>query len=343
MMVVTHTVMSVAFTSLAMGSAEPMPLLLAAIASQLPDVDTSKSVPGRLLFPISRYLETRFSHRSITHSFLATGLFGLVASPLMYVNVHLWQALVLGYFLGWFGDVFTKSGVTAFYPSSARLVIPGNPRLRLSTNSPAELFVLGVLVLVAVVSIAINSGGGIIRGFNQVLGMPSGAVEIVNNEGHQYLLNARINGIWRLTSSPVNSEQPFEVVKSLNPTDILIKDQQGNLYSAGVSEGSQIQASQVKIERVKSAQPTHQQFYLDQQPLEDALQGLPIQRTYVSGNLVMEDGESIQLLNSPQQFASIQLQGESLILESANPQQLTQLGDPVVTGSLIVRTIHVQQ
>ena len=299
-------------------------------------------MPGRILFPVSRYLETRYPHRSITHSFLATGLFGLLVSPLAYFDPHICHALVLGYFLGWFGDVFTKSGVTAFYPSPARLVIPGNPRLRLSTNSPAELFVLGVLVLVAVVSIAINSGGGILRGFNQVLGMPTGAVEIVNNEGHQYLLNARITGIWRLTSTPVDSNQPFEIVKSLNPTDILIKDKQGNLYSAGISEGCQILASQIKVERVKPSKPSHQQFYLDQQPLGDVLEGLPVQRSYVSGNLMMDE-EDMQLLNPPQQFAAIRIEGQSLILESANPMELTKLGDPIVTGSLIVRTINVQQ
>jgi inner membrane protein len=68
-----------------------------------------------------------------------------------------WQALVVGYFFGWFGDVFTKSGVCAFYPSSARLVIPGNPRMRLSTGSGAEVFVLVALLAVAIATININS------------------------------------------------------------------------------------------------------------------------------------------------------------------------------------------
>jgi inner membrane protein len=345
MMVVTHTVMAVALTSVAMGSADPVMLGLAAIAAQLPDIDTSKSVPGRMLFPVSRWLEQRFPHRSITHSFFASGLVALLSVPLLFWSAVYWQALILGYFLGWFGDVFTKSGVTAFYPSPARLVIPGNPRLRLATNSPSELFVLGVLIVVAIASITINSGGGILRGFNQVLGMPSGAVEIVNNEAHQYLLNAHIRGIWQVTSEPVNQE--FEVVKSLTQNDLLVKDTQGRLYRAGTSQDCQILANQVQVERTARIRASSRQVVLNAEPITNALQGLPFQHSYVSGSLTLEEAQEIQVIVPPQQFASITLQSHQeqviAILESANPAQLVQsLGEAIATGSLVVRTVYVQ-
>jgi inner membrane protein len=345
MMVVTHTVMSVALTSVAMGTADPIVLGLAAIASQMPDVDTSKSVPGRLLFPVSHWLEKRFPHRSITHSFFASGLFALLSIPVILWSGGYWEALVLGYFLGWFGDVFTKSGVTAFYPSSARLVIPGNPRLRLSTNSPAELFVLGVLVLVAIASITINSGGGILRGFNQILGMPSGAVEIINNEGHQYLLSAHVRGIWQLTNQPVDSS--FEVVKSLTQSDLLVKDSEGRMYRAGSSQECQILANQVQVERGPRINATSQELFLNAEDIAHALQGIQAQRAYVSGTLNLDDAQDIQVIVHPQQFASITIQpAEGMViahLESANPAELVKsLGDYVATGSIIVRSIHVQ-
>ncbi|MBW4619288.1 MAG: metal-dependent hydrolase [Cyanosarcina radialis HA8281-LM2] len=145
MMNVTHICLSVCVTSIALSTAEPITLGIAALASQLPDVDTGKSLVGRVLFPLSRFLEKRYPHRSITHSFVATGAIALLFLPLIFVSWQSWQALVLGYFLGWFADCFTKSGVAAFYPSPARLVIPGNPRLRLSTGSRAEYFVLILL------------------------------------------------------------------------------------------------------------------------------------------------------------------------------------------------------
>ena len=197
MMVITHTVLSVAETALGLGTADPVVLVVAAIAAQLPDTDTSKSVPGRLLFPISHGLERRFPHRSVTHSFMATGLIALLGLPLMLWYQTAWHAFVLGYFLGWFGDVFTKSGVCAFYPSSARLVIPGNPRMRLSTGSGAEVVLFLVLLIVAIATININSNGGVLTAFNKVLGVPSGAVEIVGEEGSKYLMMATT---WKVMS-----------------------------------------------------------------------------------------------------------------------------------------------
>jgi inner membrane protein len=151
MMATTHTAFSLTLTSLALGTANPVALIVAAVASQLPDLDTSKSTVGRIFFPISHFIEKRLPHRSITHSFLATGIFTLATYPLTFVAKPLyWQALVLGYFFGWFADVFTKSGVAAFYPGKARLVIPANPRLRLSTGSSTEWFVLFILVIFAI-------------------------------------------------------------------------------------------------------------------------------------------------------------------------------------------------
>ncbi len=160
-------------------------------ASQLPDIDTSKSPLGRLLLPISQRLEKRYAHRTITHSFLTTGILTLATYPIALLTEPLyWQALILDFFGGWLLDVFTKSGVAAFYPSKARLVIPGNPRLRLGTRSNAEWFVLFVLVAIAVVTINFNSAGGLLRGFNQALGLPSGAIETVNEDASRDLLTA---------------------------------------------------------------------------------------------------------------------------------------------------------
>ena len=74
MMGFTHTAFSLTLTSLATGTANPTALVIAAIASQFPDIDTSSSVIGRLLLPISHFIECRFPHRTVTHSFLATGV-----------------------------------------------------------------------------------------------------------------------------------------------------------------------------------------------------------------------------------------------------------------------------
>jgi inner membrane protein len=118
MMAITHAAIATAGTSLILGTAEPLPLGLAILGSQLPDLDTTTSTIGKICFPISSWIEDRFPHRSITHSLLATALIAAVALPIGYFTGNLAHAaaLPLGHLLACFSDTFTKQGVQLFYP-----------------------------------------------------------------------------------------------------------------------------------------------------------------------------------------------------------------------------------
>jgi inner membrane protein len=347
MMIMTHTVFSIAVTSLVMNTASPTLLGLAAISAQLPDVDTSKSTPGRLLIPLSRFLEQRFPHRAITHSFLATVVFAVLMLPVLFWGRQFWGVLVLGYFCGWFSDVFTKSGVCAFFPSTARLVIPGNPRLRLSTGSRAELFVLGVLLCVAIVSINIASNGGVLKAFNQTLGFASGAVEIAAQEQTQYLLVAELSGRNAITQQIVKGE--FEVVQPLTQTDLLVKDSQNRLYRAGETQECQILINQVRLQRRGKVSQSVREVQVQEEAIAEVLSQLPqADRVYVSGLLMLEDAEDLLAPNYPDRFNSIRVQPgsggvSSVHLEAANPTEvISVLGEYWATGSLLVRFVDVQ-
>ena len=346
MMSVTHAAFSVSLTSIVLGTANPEVLAVSAIASLLPDIDTSKSFIGRLFLPISRWIETRTVHRGITHSFFATGVLTLVTYPLAAVGYsHLWKALILGYFWGWFADVFTKSGVEAFYPSRGRLIIPRNPHLRLGTRSRAEWFLLMVLVAIAFVSININSAGGIIRGFNQALGLPSGAVEAVSEDTSRYLLTAHIKGRNAITEMPVDAS--YEVIEPLTANDLLVKDSTGLIYRVGQSQECQIIASQIRVERGKPITTKVSNLVLDDEDIYTAIAGLPQEgRTYLSGTLTIFDAEDLTLPSHLDRFDPITLQPGSDIayarLVSANPSEVMQLlGDYYASGNLIVRSISV--
>ena len=72
MLAITHAAIALSGTSLILGTASPLPLGLAIIGSQLPDLDTTTSTIGKIFYPISSWIEDRFPHRSVTHSLLAT-------------------------------------------------------------------------------------------------------------------------------------------------------------------------------------------------------------------------------------------------------------------------------
>jgi inner membrane protein len=356
MMNSTQAVFSVALTSLAMGTADPVLLGTAAIASQFPDLDTSKSWIGRLppLTLVSRWIEKRYSHRTLTHSFLFSLGLAVATFPIALWNQPLWIALNLGYFLGWYADNFTKQGVCAFFPHPGRLVTPGNPRLRLSTGSSAEYFLLAILVCVAIAIINLNTSGGILKAFNQTLGLSSGAVEIVAAEQNQYLLMAQINGRNTLTQQAVQGQ--FEVVQPLTQTDLLVKDSQGRLYRAGETQESQILITQVQVQRRGNVKQTVREIRLEDEAISEALSRIPQsefpterlrQRIYLSGLLTVEDAEDLVPPNYPDRFNSIRVQPGSGIasvhLEAASPADVIRvLGDYSASGSLIVRSIHVQ-
>jgi inner membrane protein len=348
MMNSTQAVFSVALTSLAMGTADPVLLGTAAIAAQFPDLDTSKSWLGRLppLTLIARWIEKRYSHRTLTHSFLFSLGLAVVTFPITLWNQSLWIALNLGYFLGWYADNFTKQGVCAFFPHPGRLVTPGNPRLRLSTGSSAEYFLMAVLVCVAIAIINLNTSGGILKAFNQTLGLSSGAVEIVAAEQNQYLLMAQIRGRNTLTQQAVQGQ--FEVVQPLTQTDLLVKDSQGRLYRAGETQESQIQITQVQVQRRGNVKPSVREIRLEDEAIAEALSRIPqSDRVYLSGLLTVEDAEDLVPPNYPDRFNSIRVQPGSGIasvhLEAASPGEVIRiLGDYSASGSLIVRSIHVQ-
>ena len=68
MMAITHCAIAAAGTSLILGTGQPLPLGLAILGSQIPDIDTTTSTIGKIFFPISSWIEDRFPHRSATHS-----------------------------------------------------------------------------------------------------------------------------------------------------------------------------------------------------------------------------------------------------------------------------------
>lgn len=344
MMSRTHIVLAVAATSLVLGTADGVVLSLSAVCSQLPDVDTTKSFSGRVLFPISSYLEKRFVHRSITHSFLALSIFAVVIFPVTFFGYQYYLGMVSGYFWGFFGDVFTKSGVALFYPSKVRAICPANPRLRLATGSSAEWFVLFILVIFAIFSIQINSAGGIVRNFNQALGLPSGAIETVNQDASRYLLKAHIKGRNAITQEPI--EKAYEIIQPLNQNDLLVKDELGTTYRVGNSQECQIIASQMKIERVAAITTNVTNLFFDDEELYEKIASLPPKSTYLSGTLTVFDADGLIIPSHIDRYDTITLQPGSDIayvrLIAASPQDVVRLlGDYYASGNLVVRNIKL--
>lgn len=138
---------------------------IAALAALIPDLDCRRSYVGRMIRPLSAWLEDSFGHRTLTHSLLAQALVG-AASFLL---------LPFGYFLaftsGWVShsilDMMTTSGVCWFWPNRARCVIPGNARYRMESMGKGELWFLIIMGLIGILLMPLAATGqnttGLIR------------------------------------------------------------------------------------------------------------------------------------------------------------------------------------
>ena len=208
MMAITHAAIAAAGTSLILGTGQPLPLGLAILGSQLPDLDTTTSTIGKIFFPISSWIEDRFPHRSVTHSLLATAGIALVTLGVNHFfllgDIMTAIALPLGHLLACFSDTFTKQGVQLFYPEPVWAISVSNPRRRLKTGGAGELWVLAIAIALLTLGIYLANGGGITQKVSQNLGLRDGIVRVYNENAATNQVYASITGYWtsdRLSSS----------------------------------------------------------------------------------------------------------------------------------------------
>jgi inner membrane protein len=134
-------------------------LIAAALGSLLPDLDTPRSMLGRLLYFIAAPLEKAVGHRGLTHSLLAIPLYLLLALPLWFLHPVWAYALFGGAMSHLFIDTFTKQGIKAFWPQPQNVVFFINENWRLTVGSLAERILLIGFIIAIVVLMPISRIG----------------------------------------------------------------------------------------------------------------------------------------------------------------------------------------
>lgn len=136
-----------ALVCLLAGPTPPAVFLAALLLGQLPDIDTPRALLGRLLRPFSTAIETRYGHRTITHSLLALAL---VASTSYLLAPSYWLTLAGAYASHLLIDLLIgASGIALLWPARLWLTIAA-----WREDGPAPRALLGTL-LCAVVLVAL--------------------------------------------------------------------------------------------------------------------------------------------------------------------------------------------
>ena len=123
----------------------PIYLGLSVFASLLPDIDHTKSIIGKLFWPLSKYLDKKYGHRTITHSltflipvFMASLFLELnIINPYYNLEGSTYSYIMLfGIFSHFILDMLTVQGIPLFYPFNRNpCVVPANPSYRIKSGN----------------------------------------------------------------------------------------------------------------------------------------------------------------------------------------------------------------
>lgn len=326
MMALTHSIVSAAGVSLLLGTGNSLHLALAIAGSQLPDVDTSTSTIGQILFPISNWIEDRFPHRSVTHCFLATCALALVSVPVyFYADWKTWLCLPLGHLLSCFSDIFTKQGVQFFWPYPTWCISVSNPNRRLQTGGTGEYWVLAIATITLVVAIKLSGTGGPTAFVGNSLGLRSNATEIYQTNAASNHVYAQVSGTFASDSSSADGQY---FIAAGEGNEFVVVNKLGIFKT-----GTNIIASRLTAEVGKPAAASIQTLEFDES--EFAITPIPDTLILVTGTLTVDEPELIKITVNPKQLEIAKLIGDKITLNYCPLETAIKLlNAQYITGSL---------
>lgn len=338
MMATTHCLISATGAILVLGDSSPLVVGAAILGSQLPDIDTTESAMGRLLFPLARFIEDRFPHRSITHSLMFTVGIAILSIPLyLYVNPKIALALPLGHLLSCLSDTFTKQGVQLLYPSPVWCITGSNPNARLSTGSTGEFWLIGLTTIALMIALNIQLDGGLMKSVDKLLGMQDGVINIYNTQGKTNHVFVKVNGVLAKDRSPINQEY---FLIGAGEKQLILADNKG-IYKTEVDILPKRLIS--RIGKNATTKLDVISFNEDElfSKLVEIFQANKNSLIYLTGNLTVDSPEEIRYIPTPNQLSPITVNGSTVTLEYC-PIELAgrELINQFVTGQLEVKIIY---
>ncbi|HLO52505.1 MAG TPA: metal-dependent hydrolase [Kamptonema sp.] len=314
MMAITHAVASVAIGSLALQTADTTAIALLIAGSQLPDIDNTQSTVGRMVWPLARFIEERWPHRSITHSLWSTVAIATVSffiSQKLPIN---WVTLPLGHFIAICTDTLTPEGVQLFWPSPVWAVCGSNPNARIRTGSKGEIMLLAFFAAILALSIWTIDSGGVKLWVNQLLGVRDGVMQTISQSGASKHIYVDIVGTWTSDRKPVN--QRFWVIEQ-EGNEFVIADRNG-IYKTGLL--GQIAATRLVPQPGEAAQTQVLGVDFSEEEIAPKLEAIaaasPQSLIFLSGTVTIDGAEEIQISVNPKQLQVLKIVGNQAQLDS---------------------------
>ncbi|MEG4293240.1 metal-dependent hydrolase [Microcoleus sp. C2C3] len=341
MMAITHAAISAAAVGLSLSTIDPTVLAVAIAASQIPDIDTSTSSIGQILWPISRWIEKRYPHRSITHSLIFTAALGLISFGIWWrhqIDVKVAIALPLGHLVSCFSDTFTKAGVQLFWPSPLWCVFGLNPKRRLTTGGTGEYWVLVAAIAAIAINFGLINGGGLGQFTAESLGLRSGILENFQQNANNKEVFAIVEGSFLADSS--NASGKYFILSQVGNEFVLLN--RSGIYQTGM--GAQITATRINTEVGQASLRQILPLTFAEEEILPKLVAVagahPKALILLTGQLTIDSPEEISIFPKPGQLEIVKLAGNQLIFNHCPlPQILDKLSLQFGSGNLELKII----
>jgi membrane-bound metal-dependent hydrolase YbcI (DUF457 family) len=267
-----------------------------AIASVLPDVDTGASFVGRTFPFLSKRIERKFGHRTLTHSAAFVATLAVVFSPLYLFVPDVYVCLLIGYASHPFLDTMTVHGVKLFYPfSSLKCVFPlevNNPhRYRLQTGSKMDK-ALSLLFFIGCIPTFLIAHQGYERFIRSTQKNIESAVRDYNEFSKTNFVFAEVTAYNMMTKERI--EGVFEIIGTLSPNTVLFKGADRALHSLGKEYDAEYVAERIICRKGDPAETIVRSVDMSNQLLSQLLTYLELRfEAHIFGALSSSDPFSV--------------------------------------------------
>jgi membrane-bound metal-dependent hydrolase YbcI (DUF457 family) len=232
--------------------------LAVAVASVLPDIDSGASYIGRVVPLLTRFLERRYGHRTLTHSLPFLAFLVILSLVPLLAGIDLFACVLVGYASHPFLDTCTPAGVRLFYPfSSVRCVFPfdaNSPhRFRVDTGSKLDM-TLGFLFFVACLPAYYVAS----EGYERFIRLTQHSIESAVRDYEEYapsaVVFAAIDAHDQLSGERLKGT--YRILGALNGHTLVFEHRDGSLHTAGREFESDYVADNIVCSKGEPARAT---------------------------------------------------------------------------------------
>lgn len=339
----THIGFSVLFLTFIIGITSVFTLsweivAFAAFGGILPDIDSPVSAIGRFFWPVSSFLDKRFGHRTVTHSFIGTLIIALLFAPLYYYFPNYYYAFIIGYVSHLIIDTFNIQGPLLFWPSNLRCVAWMNRAYRIGYGAKGE-YVLMVFIFVGLAVMYPISEKGFMRSVRYVLASMESAVTDFNDLKLTNKCTVELKAVDNISLETIQGE--YEVIGALNANELLIRYEDG-AKRVGASVDANLTSKSARINEGSKVKYISQKVDMTNRLLSDL--SLFMDSSYYQlcfGELVAV--QDFEVIENPDYYPTIKKAAKKIRFNYANwddLQNVLKTNDVYVgSGSLTIRTM----